>query len=120
MINIANSYFYVFSAVLLEASHDGGDVPEYSSWGSLSYLVAFFNAAGLFVLANAEFLALMLVVVYVGAVAVLFLFVVMMLNVELGEIQKIAKSIPYRRLVGGGFAVNCFSWLYLAYISRGL
>ncbi|MCE3254615.1 MAG: dehydrogenase subunit [Rickettsiaceae bacterium] len=45
-------------------------------------ILAFFNAAGLFVLLNAEFLAMLLVIVYVGAIAVLFLFVVMMLNID--------------------------------------
>lgn len=60
--------------------------------GVLFLIVAFFNAAGLFVLAGAEFLAMILVVVYVGAVAVLFLFVVMMLNIDLGEIRQHIKS----------------------------
>ena len=48
----------------------------------LFLILAFFNAAGLFVLLGAEFLAMILVVVYVGAVAVLFLFVVMMLDID--------------------------------------
>ena len=53
----------------------------------LFLILAFFNAAGLFVLLGAEFLAMILVVVYVGAVAVLFLFVVMMLDVDFAELQ---------------------------------
>ena len=50
-------------------------------------ILAFFNAAGLFLLLGAEFLAFLLVIVYVGAVAVLFLFVVMMLNVDFAELR---------------------------------
>ena len=50
-------------------------------------IVAFFNAAGLMVLAGAEFIAMLLVIVYVGAVAVLFLFVVMMLNIDFAELR---------------------------------
>jgi NADH-quinone oxidoreductase subunit J len=61
----------------------------------LFLILAFFNAAGLFVLMGAEFLAMILVVVYVGAVAVLFLFVVMMLDIE------------FRRSSVQGFAQLC-------------
>jgi NADH-quinone oxidoreductase subunit J len=50
-------------------------------------ILAFFNAAGLMVLVNAEFIAMLLVIVYVGAVAVLFLFVVMMLNIDFAELR---------------------------------
>ncbi|WP_078103292.1 NADH-quinone oxidoreductase subunit J, partial [Staphylococcus aureus] len=50
-------------------------------------ILAFFNAAGLMVLANAAFIAMLLVIVYVGAVAVLFLFVVMMLNIDFAELR---------------------------------
>src|SRR5437764_10194539 len=53
----------------------------------LFLILAFFNAAGLFLLAGAEFLAMTLVIVYVGAVAVLFLFVVMMLDVNFAELR---------------------------------
>jgi NADH-quinone oxidoreductase subunit J len=54
----------------------------------LFLILTFFNAAGLFVLLGAEFLAMLLVVVYVGAVAVLFLFVVMMLDVDFAELKR--------------------------------
>src|SRR5271154_752369 len=54
----------------------------------LFLILTFFNAAGLFVLLGAEFLAMLLVVVYVGAVAVLFLFVVMMLDVDFVELKQ--------------------------------
>src|ERR1041385_5154376 len=54
----------------------------------LCLILAFFNAAGLFVLLGAEFLAMILVIVYVGAVAVLFLFVVMMLDIDFVELKQ--------------------------------
>ena len=67
----------------------------------LFLIVAFFNAAGLFVLMGAEFLAMILVVVYVGAVAVLFLFVVMMLDINFIELRKGALAyLPIGLLVG--------------------
>ncbi len=67
----------------------------------LFLILAFFNAAGLFVLMGAEFLAMILVVVYVGAVAVLFLFVVMMLDINFTELRKGAMTyLPIGLLVG--------------------
>lgn len=67
----------------------------------LFLILAFFNAAGLFVLMGAEFLAMILVVVYVGAVAVLFLFVVMMLDINFVELrQGFAKYLPIGALIG--------------------
>ena len=69
---------------------------------SVLYLIlAFFNAAGLFVLMGAEFLAMILVVVYVGAVAVLFLFVVMMLDINFAEMREgFMQYLPVGALVG--------------------
>jgi len=67
----------------------------------LFLILAFFNAAGLFVLMGAEFLAMILVVVYVGAVAVLFLFVVMMLDIDFAELRKgVVRYLPIGFLVG--------------------
>lgn len=64
-------------------------------------IVTFFNAAGLFVLLGAEFIAMILVVVYVGAIAVLFLFVVMMLDINVTEIREgFLKYLPVGLLVG--------------------
>ena len=54
----------------------------------LFLILAFFNSAGLFVLLGAEFLAMILVIVYVGAVAVLFMFVVMMLDINVAEMRQ--------------------------------
>lgn len=68
----------------------------------LFLILAFFNAAGLFVLLGAEFVAMILVIVYVGAVAVLFLFVVMMLDINFVEMRKGAsRYMPLGVLLGG-------------------
>ncbi len=65
-------------------------------------ILAFFSAAGLFVLMGAEFLAMLLVVVYVGAVAVLFLFVVMMLDVDFVRLREgYARYLPLAAIVAG-------------------
>ena len=67
----------------------------------LFLILAFFNSAGLFVLIGAEFLAMILVVVYVGAVAVLFLFVVMMLDINFAELREgFLQYLPIGALVG--------------------
>ena len=70
-------------------------------------ILAFFSAAGLFVLMGAEFLAMLLVVVYVGAVAVLFLFVVMMLDVDFAALrQGFARYMPLGLLIAGFLAAE--------------
>jgi len=67
----------------------------------LFLIAAFFNAAGLFVLIGAEFLAMILVIVYVGAVAVLFLFVVMMLDIDFAQLRSgFVRYFPIGALVG--------------------
>jgi len=75
---------------------------------SVLYLIlAFVNAAGLFVLMGAEYLAMLLIVVYVGAVAVLFLFVVMMLDVDFAEFrQGFLNYLPIGGLISGVFLVE--------------
>jgi NADH-quinone oxidoreductase subunit J len=79
--------FYMFAAVLVASG-----VMVISSRNPvhsvLFLILAFFNAAGLFLLLGAEFLAMLLVIVYVGAVAVLFLFVVMMLDINTAELKE--------------------------------
>lgn len=73
----------------------------------LFLITAFFSAAGLFVLLGAEFLAMLLIVVYVGAVAVLFLFVVMMLDVDFSQLrQGFARYLPIGLLVAGILTVE--------------
>jgi NADH-quinone oxidoreductase subunit J len=93
-------FFYLFSgitvasAVMVIASRN----PVHSV---LFLILAFVNAAGLFVLMGAEFLAMILIVVYVGAVAVLFLFVVMMLDVDFSELRSgVLTYLPVGGLVG--------------------
>src|SRR5580700_10475945 len=73
----------------------------------LFLILAFVNAAGLFVLMGAEFLAMILIIVYVGAVAVLFLFVVMMLDVEFAELREgVLNYLPVGGLIGLVFLVE--------------
>ncbi len=92
--------FYLFAAVAIASG-----VMVVSSRNPvhsvLFLILAFFNAAGLFVLMGAEFLAMILVVVYVGAVAVLFLFVVMMLDINFVELrQGFMQYLPLGALIG--------------------
>ncbi|MHA1548090.1 MAG: NADH-quinone oxidoreductase subunit J [Alphaproteobacteria bacterium] len=84
---LTSLFFYLFAAVVIAAAVMvvGARNPVHSV---LYLILAFFNTAGLFVLLGAEFLAMILVVVYVGAVAVLFLFVVMMLDVDFVELRE--------------------------------
>lgn len=109
--------FYLFATVALFSA--AMVITARSPVHSVLWLVlAFFNAAGLFVLLGAEFLAMLLVVVYVGAVAVLFLFVVMMLDLNtLGLREGMAEYLPVGVAVGfvllleivavaGGWAVS--------------
>src|SRR5271167_4712201 len=103
---IAALFFYLFagicvaSAVMVIASKN----PVHSV---LFLILAFVNAAGLFVLLGAEFLAMILIVVYVGAVAVLFLFVVMMLDVDFAELrQGFLNYLPVGATVGVIFLVE--------------
>jgi NADH-quinone oxidoreductase subunit J len=78
--------FYLFSAILI-GSALAVIVARNPVHSVLFLILAFFNAAALFVILGAEFLAMILVIVYVGAVAVLFLFVVMMLDVDFAELK---------------------------------
>ncbi|WP_315833012.1 NADH-quinone oxidoreductase subunit J [Bradyrhizobium prioriisuperbiae] len=96
-------FFYLFagicvaSAVMVIASRN----PVHSV---LFLILAFVNASGLFILMGAEFLAMILVVVYVGAVAVLFLFVIMMLDVDFAELrQGFLEYLPVGLLIGAIF-----------------
>jgi NADH-quinone oxidoreductase subunit J len=78
--------FYMFAALVI-ASGALVVLSRNPVHSVLWLIVAFFNAAGLMVLVGAEFIAMLLVIVYVGAVAVLFLFVVMMLNIDFAELR---------------------------------
>ncbi len=98
--------FFLLSAVMLAAAL--GVVSARNPVHSVLFLItSFFSAAGLFVLMHAEFLAMLLVIVYVGAVAVLFLFVVMMLDVDFDELkQGFAQYMPVGGLVAGVLAIE--------------
>ena len=79
-------------------------------------ILAFFNAAGLMVLVGAEFIAMLLVIVYVGAVAVLFLFVVMMLDIDFAELRAgFVKNFP----LGIALAVVLFVELFVGLVVHG-
>jgi NADH-quinone oxidoreductase subunit J len=86
--------FYLFAALLI-ASAAMVIFARNPVHSVLWLIVAFFNAAGLMVLIGAEFIAMLLVIVYVGAVAVLFLFVVMMLDIDFAELRAgFVKNVP--------------------------
>ena len=96
-------FFYLFAAVLI-----GSAVMVIASRNPvhsvLFLILAFVNASGLFVLLGAEFLAMILIVVYVGAVAVLFLFVIMMLDVDFAELREgFMEYLPFGLVIGGIF-----------------
>ncbi|MFO1112419.1 MAG: NADH-quinone oxidoreductase subunit J [Rhodospirillales bacterium] len=92
--------FYVFAAIAIASG--AMVISSRNPVHSVLFLIlAFFNAAGLFVLMGAEFLAMILVVVYVGAVAVMFMFVVMMLDINFAELrQGFLRYLPIGGLVG--------------------
>lgn len=93
----------VFSAIMVITARN----PVHSV---LFLILAFFNAAGLFVLLGAEFIAMILVIVYVGAVAVLFMFVVMMLDISFADLRKGAMQfIPLGLAIGGILLVELFT-----------
>jgi NADH-quinone oxidoreductase subunit J len=110
---VAALFFYLFasicvaSAVMVIASKN----PVHSV---LFLILAFVNAAGLFVLLGAEFLAMILVIVYVGAVAVLFLFVVMMLDVDFTALrQGFLDYLPIGAVIGIVFFIELVMMLVL-------
>ena len=97
----AHIFFYVFAAILVASAGDGGDPPATRSPSVLFLILCFFNAAGLFLIAGAELLAFVLLIVYVGAVAVLFLFVVMMLDIDFTELRAgVQRYAPIGAVIG--------------------
>jgi NADH-quinone oxidoreductase subunit J len=100
---IAAFFFYLFAGLCIASA--GMVIAAKNPVHSVLYLIlAFVNASGLFVMMGAEFLAMILIVVYVGAVAVLFLFVVMMLDVDFAEFKQGAlQYLPIGMLIGGIF-----------------
>ena len=93
-------FFYLFAGICVASAFMV--IAARNPVHSVLYLIlAFVNAAGLFMLMGAEFLAMILIVVYVGAVAVLFLFVVMMLDVDFAELrQGVLNYLPVGALIG--------------------
>jgi NADH-quinone oxidoreductase subunit J len=93
-------FFYLFAGICVACAFMV--IAAKNPVHSVLYLIlAFVNASGLFVLMGAEFLAMILIVVYVGAVAVLFLFVVMMLDVDFAELREgFLQYLPVGALVG--------------------
>ena len=109
-MGLAGIFFYLFSAVLLASGLMvvGAKNPVHSV---LFLILAFVNAAGLFLLLGAEFLALIMIIVYVGAVAVLFLFVVMMLDVDFAELkQGFLTYLPTGALIGAVLLARRRAW----------
>src|SRR5674476_221308 len=103
MMIVAAFFFYLFAGLCVASAFMviAAKNPVHSV---LFLILAFVNAAGLFVMMGAEFLAMILIVVYVGAVAVLFLFVVMMLDVDFAELkQGVLQYLPIGLLIGGIF-----------------
>ena len=99
-------FFYLFASIMIASAFMviAAKNPVHSV---LFLILAFVNAAALFLMLGAEFLAMILVVVYVGAVAVLFLFVVMMLDVDFAELrQGFLQYLPVGALVGAIFLVE--------------
>ena len=110
--------FYMFSAVIIASALMviSARNPVHSV---LFLITAFFSAAGLFVLLGAEFLAMLLVIVYVGAVAVLFLFVVMMLDVDFAALKEgFARYLPIGGLVAGLLTVEMVI-VAIDYVAKG-
>lgn len=101
-------FFYVFSVIAVASAFMV--ISSRNPVHSVMFLIlTFVNAAGLFMLAGAEFLALLLIVVYVGAVAVLFLFVVMMLDVDFAQMrQGFLQYAPIGLLVGAVLLLELF------------
>src|SRR4029077_7318081 len=100
---LAALFFYLFAGVCVASAFMV--IAAKNPVHSVLYLIlAFVNASGLFVMMGAEFLAMMLVVVYVGAVAVLFLFVIMMLDVDFTELREgFIEYLPVGLVIGGIF-----------------
>ncbi|MGC8202881.1 NADH-quinone oxidoreductase subunit J [Aliiroseovarius sp. PTFE2010] len=99
-MTVADFAFYVFAIVLVAAGLFTV-IARNPVHAVLWLILTFLTAAGLFVLLGAEFVAMILVIVYVGAVAVLFLFVVMMLDVDFAELRaEMAKYMPLALLIG--------------------
>ena len=110
MIPLYFFYFFSFIAILSSFFVIFANNPVHSV---LWLILTFFSVAGFFILVGAEFLALLLMIVYVGALAVLFLFVVMMLNISFAGLRSgVAQFLPFGILIG----IVIFVELILAFV----
>ena len=110
MIPLYFFYFFSFIAILSSVFVIFANNPVHSV---LWLILTFFSVAGFFILVGAEFLALLLMIVYVGALAVLFLFVVMMLNISFAGLRNgVAQFLPFGILIG----IVIFVELILAFV----
>ena len=110
MIPLYFFYFFSFTAILSALLVIFANNPVHSV---LWLILTFFSVAGFFILVGAEFLALLLMIVYVGALAVLFLFVVMMLNISFAGLRSgVAQFLPFGILIG----IVIFVELILAFV----
>ncbi len=117
LAEITSVLFYVFSGILVMSAL--AVISAKNPVHSVFFLIlTFFNAAGLFVLLGAEYIAMTLVIVYVGAVAVLFLFVVMMLNINFEKLRAgFISYLPLGILVALVLFVEIGSLLYLSILT---
>jgi len=99
-MNLLAGFFYLFSGLTVASAFMVISTRN-PVHAVLFLILAFFNSAGLFVLLGAEFIAMVLIIVYVGAVAVLFLFVVMMLDIDFDELKSgFTQYLPLGTLIG--------------------
>jgi NADH-quinone oxidoreductase subunit J len=119
LMNVDAFFFIVFSAILI-ASAVGVIVSRNPVHSVLALILAFFNAAGLFVMLGAEFLAMIMVIVYVGAVAVLFLFVVMMLDIDFVKLRAGFVKNAFAGIIVGGVLLAEFMWMYIHWNMSGV
>lgn len=108
--------FFLFSSILVLSSLIVV-LKQNMVHAAMFLILAFFNASGLFLLIGAEFIAMLLIVVYVGAVAVLFLFVVMMLNTDQEIVLQIDRKKPFLALIGVILFIEIF--LFIQFSSIG-
>nr|YP_009476764.1 NADH dehydrogenase subunit 6 [Cryptomonas curvata]AVM81257.1 NADH dehydrogenase subunit 6 [Cryptomonas curvata] len=117
---VENLFFYLFSTLSIVFSFFviTSKNPVHSI---LSLILVFFNAAALLILLGAEFLAMLFVIVYVGAVAVLFLFVIMMLNIKTSNLSiSMYRYLPISLLFGSVFFFEFFVIFYFDLVSTDI
>lgn len=117
VVTVLDGLFYFFALLVIFSATKV--ISSRNPVHSVLFLIfTFFNAAGLFVLIGAEYLAMTLVIVYVGAVAVLFLFVVMMMNVDFAKWREgFSKQLPAALLVAAFLFINLGSIFYASRLS---